>query len=80
MDIQTLTTFFMWCSILNGGILTLWTIAFMFAPELTYRAQSKWIPIPRASFNVALYSFLGLFKILFLVFNVIPYIALLIMA
>ena len=77
MDIQTLTTFFMWCTIVNGTILTIWTLAFMFAPDLTYRTQSKWFPIPRASFNVIMYSFLGLFKILFLVFNIVPYIALL---
>jgi len=78
MDIQTFTTFFMWCTILNGSILTLWTFAFMFAPDLTYRTQNKWFPIPRESFNVVMYSFLGLFKILFLVFNIVPYIALLI--
>jgi len=78
MDIQTLTTFFMWCTIINGIILTFWTLAFMFAPDLTYRTQSKWFPIPQETFNVVIYSFLGLFKILFLVFNIVPYIALLI--
>ena len=68
----------MWCSIINGGILTLWTIFFMFAPDLVYRTQSKWFPIPRETYNVVLYSMLGLFKIVFLVFNVVPYVALLI--
>ncbi|MCZ6445193.1 MAG: hypothetical protein O7F17_00165 [Planctomycetota bacterium] len=43
-----------------------------------YRTQSKWFPIPRETFNVVIYSFLGLFKIVFLVFNVVPYVALLI--
>lgn len=78
MDIQALTTFFMWCTIINGGILTLWTLLCMFAPELVYRTQSIWFPIPRETFNVILYSFLGLFKIAFLVFSAVPYIALLI--
>ena len=77
MDIQTLTTFFMWCTIINGGLLILWT-ASMFAPDLVYRTQSKLIPIPRETFNVVMYSFLGLFKIVFLVFNVVPYVVLLI--
>jgi len=80
MDIQTLTDFFMWCTIINGGLLVLWTTMFLFAPELVYSTQSKWIPIPRETFNVVMYSFLGLFKIVFLAFNAVPYVALLIVA
>ncbi len=78
MDLQTLTTFFMWCTIINGGMLILWAAFCVFAPDLVYRTQSKWFPIPRETFNVVIYSFLGLFKIVFLVFNVVPYVALLI--
>ena len=78
MDIQTLTTFFMWCTIMNGSLLVLWTTMCILVPDLVYRTQSKWFPIPRETFNVVIYSFLGLFKIVFLVFNVVPYVALLI--
>ena len=78
MDFQTLTTFFMWCTIINGSLLILWTAILMFAPNVVYRTQSRWFPIPQETFNVVIYSFLGLFKIMFLVFNLIPYLALLI--
>lgn len=78
MDIYTLTAFFMWCTIINGALLILWTIMCMAAPDLVYRTQSKWFPIPRETFNVVIYGFLGLFKIVFIVFNVVPYVALLI--
>jgi hypothetical protein len=78
MDIQTLTKFFMWCIIINGSLLVLWTTVCILVPDLLYRTQSKWFPIPRETFNVVFYSFLGLFKIVFLVFNVVPYVALLI--
>ena len=78
MDLQTLTTFFMWCSLINGSFLILWTALSVLAPDLVYRTQSKWFPIPRETFNVVIYSFLGLFKTVFLVFNVVPYVALLI--
>ena len=78
MDTQTLTTFFMWCTIINGGLI-LWTAVWsMLAPDLIYRMQSKWFPIPRETFDVVIYSYIGLFKILFLVFNLVPYVALLI--
>ena len=78
MNIQTLTTFFMWCTIINGVLLIFWTIMFMLTPELVYRIQNKWFPISRETFDIALYSFLGLFKILFLFFNAVPYVVLLI--
>jgi len=78
MDIQIVTTFFMWCTIMNGGLLVLWATMCLLAPDLVYRTQSIWFPIPRETFNVVIYSFLGLFKIAFLFFNVVPYVALLI--
>ena len=78
MDTQTLISFFMWCSIINGVLLILWTLIAIFMPDLMYRTQSKWFPVPRETFNIVIYSFLGLFKIIFLFFNVVPYIALMI--
>ena len=78
MDVQMLTSFFMWCTILNGGIFMLWGTFFMFAPDLIYRTQRAWFPISRETSDVVLYGFLGIFKIFFLVFNVVPYVALLI--
>ncbi len=78
MDIQMLTSFFMWCTIINGALLVFWGTTCMLAPNLVYRTQSKWFPITRETFDVAIYAFLGVFKIVFLVFNVVPYVALLI--
>ncbi len=78
MDIQTLTTFFMWCTIINGALLLFSAIMCMSLPNFIYRIHSKLFHISRDSFNVAIYSFIGFFKILFLIFNVVPYIALLI--
>jgi len=78
MDAQTLQRFFMWCTIIDGGILLLWTALFTIAPGLVYRTQKRWFPMSKEVFNLVMYSFIGLFKIFFLVFNVVPFIALLI--
>jgi hypothetical protein len=78
MEIQTVTRVFMWCTIINGSLLVLWILMCTLAPDLVYRMQSKWFPVPRETFNVVIYSFLGLFKIVFLFLNVVPYLALLI--
>lgn len=80
MDVQTLTAFFMWCTIINGALLVFWTTICLFVPELVYRTQSRWFPIPRDTYKVAMYSFLGLFKIVLIVFNVVPWVALVIVA
>ncbi|HPS94268.1 MAG TPA: hypothetical protein PK600_07390 [Deltaproteobacteria bacterium] len=77
MDIEKLTRFFMWCTIMNGALLVLWTVVYLLVPDLVYRMQSIWFPLPRDTYDAAMYAFLGLFKILFLVFNVVPYVALL---
>lgn len=78
MDIEILTAFFMWCSIINGALLVLWISLCSLAPNLVYRIQNIWFPLPRETFDVIIYSFLGLFKIFFLVFNLTPFLALLI--
>jgi hypothetical protein len=78
MDIQTLTTFFMWCIIINAALFAWSAVWFIFAPDLTYRMQSKLFPIPRETYNVVIYSLFGVFKLFILVFNVVPYLALLI--
>ena len=78
MDLQTLTDFFMWCTIINGALLIFWTIMCLVAMDLIYRLQSRWFPMPRETFNVVMYLFLGCFKIAFLAFNAVPYVALLI--
>jgi hypothetical protein len=78
MDIQMLTSFFMWCTILNGAMLIISAVICMPTQDWAYSIHSKWFHIPREAFNIALYSFMGLFKIMFFIFNLVPYLALLI--
>ena len=79
MNIQSFTNFFMWCTIINGGLLVFWILFYIAFPNLVYRVQSKFFPMPQETFNVVFYSFLGLFKVFFLFFNIVPYLALLIL-
>ncbi len=79
MDLQALTNFFKWCTIINGGLLIFWSVFILFTPGLVYRLQSTFFPMPRETYNVVIYCFLGFFKIMFIIFNVVPFIALLIL-
>ena len=76
MDVETVRVFFMWCTVINAVVLCLMFLMCAFAGDWIYRMHSIWFPISREAFNVALYSFLGLFKVLFWVFNLTPYLAL----
>lgn len=78
MYVRELTRFFMWCTIINGGLLALWSIAWMTMPGLVYKTQERFFPVSRETFTVVFYGFLGVFKIIYLVFNVTPFIVLLI--
>ena len=78
MDIQTATIFFMWCTILNMGMLILTTIACISFADFSYCMNNKLFSISREAFNVIVISFVGLYKLFVIVFCLIPYIALLI--
>ena len=78
MDIQTLTTFFMWCTMINLGLLILSSLARIFFADFSYRMNNRVFSISREAFNIASCSFIGLFKIFFIVFNIVPFTALLI--
>lgn len=79
MDIHMLRTFFMWCTIIDAGLLILMCLIFTFAGDSIYRLHTKMFPMARETFSAVIYSFLGLFKIVFLVFNLVPYVTLLMM-
>ena len=78
MDINTIRAFFMWCTIINGALFILSFLFCAFAGDWIYKMQNRWFAIPREKFNVVIYSFIGLYKIFVITFNLIPFIALLI--
>ena len=76
MEAEKLTAFFKWCSIINGIILVLAIIGIVLGPEVGHALQSQMFQVAPGTLSAALYLFLGMFKIAWLVFNVVPYVAL----
>ena len=76
MDIQTVTDFFLWCTVINAVLLIFSAVLCTFALDWIYRVHSRWYSMPRETFTVVIYSFIGLYKILFIVFNIVPLAAL----
>jgi hypothetical protein len=80
MEISILKSFLLWCTIINAGLLMLTFLMFVFAGNLIYHVHTKWFPMSRETFSVVLYCFLGLYKVFFIMFNLVPYVALVIAA
>ena len=76
MDTEKLTAFFKWCSIINGVLLVLAILGIVLGPEVGHTVQSRMFQVAPGTLSAALYMFLGMFKIFWLVFNIVPYVAL----
>jgi hypothetical protein len=78
MSVDAVRAFFMWCTIINGSLFILAFLITAYAGDWVYRMNSVWYRMPRETFNVVIYCFIGLFKLFLLMFNVVPFLALLI--
>ena len=76
MNIEILYKLLYYCSLINLTLLFLWWLAFIFAHDQIYKIHSKWFNISIEKFDVINYSGMGIFKMIILVFNIIPFIAL----
>ncbi len=80
MDLYDFKTFFMWCSIINLAIALVGYLVVVLASDRVFRVHTRWLPLSRESFNAAIYSLFGQYKLLIFIFNIVPFIALTIMA
>jgi|TARA_B100001971_G_C17643111_1_gene264345 hypothetical protein len=80
MDTRSATAFFKWCTIINVALLILSIIMIIALSDFVYLWHGQMFHLSREAFDVVLYAFLGLYKIAILVFNLVPYVALQIIA
>ncbi|MCP4843356.1 MAG: hypothetical protein GY887_16645 [Halieaceae bacterium] len=76
MDLEVLTAIFGWCAVINIALLlfsSLWVTVFR---EFTKRLHSTLMQVDASELNAYYFQYLGNYKLLILVFNIVPYIAL----
>lgn len=78
VDLAALRSLFGWCALLNGGLLTVSALVIRFAHAQVFLAHSDWVTLSKEGFDLAIYLLLGIWKLLVIVFNLIPYLALVI--
>ena len=79
MNMEQLTELFKWMTIINVGLLLCSSLAVMAFLTTIQKMHSKLFGLSREQISVALYAYLGLLKVLVIVFNIVPYISLLIL-
>ncbi|MHC4069631.1 MAG: DUF6868 family protein [Planctomycetota bacterium] len=80
MTVQTIRDMLLWCSIINIAFLLWWFLFFTFAHDWVYRFHSKWFKVPVKNFDSIHYAGIAFYKICIFLFNIVPYIALHIVA
>ncbi|WP_415244130.1 DUF6868 family protein [Zhongshania sp.] len=76
MDIFLRSSFLKWCCIINFSCLVFSSLAISMMPGAIYRVHSQLFNLTRQSFNTQVYQFLGIYKVLILIFNFAPFLAL----
>ena len=75
-NIESLTTFFGWCSVINIGVLIVSTIALLVLQGPIAGLHSKMFGVNPANLPTTYFQYLGNYKIAIFVLNVVPYFAL----
>ena len=79
-SIETLTTFFGWCTVLNFGLMAFGLIKLVLIQDWASGVHAKMFGLDKAPVRVAYFQYFVNYKIAIVVFNLAPYIALKIMS
>lgn len=76
MDLETIRAAFGWAALIHVGFLLWWGLLFILARGWIYRMHTRWFRLPEDRFDAFHYGGMGLYKVLVLVFVLVPYLAL----
>lgn len=76
MTIEVFRSILAWCTLINMGLLSIWLLFFIFAHDWLYKLHGKWFEFSVERFDSIHYCLLGLFKILIIMFMLVPYLVL----
>ena len=78
MELETIRAALGWCTIINIGFLMYWMIMIRFCRDWVRNMHGRWFKLSDETFDAIHYAAMAIFKLLIIVFNLVPYIALLI--
>ncbi len=78
MNLSVLRRVLLWCTLINFGILLLWTVLIIAPHGWMHDLWGHWFRISPEQFDMILFSGLFFYKVLIITLNFAPYLALLI--
>ena len=78
MNTEMARDFFKWCSIINYALLISWVLFFVFAHDSYKRFNETMLRRKLEHFDTLHYAGIALFKLGIILFNIVPWIALVI--
>lgn len=78
MTIQSAKSTLLWCIVINFAILLLWSFATFAAHDAIYGLSTHFFVVSAQTFNAVNFAGVVAYKLSVLFFNVVPYIALVI--
>ena len=78
MSLATAHSVLLWCMLINLGGLTLWGLLIVLPHGWLHRLWGRWLRISPEQFDTVNFAGILFYEILVFVFNVVPYLALLI--
>jgi hypothetical protein len=76
MNIATLQTLLLWCTVINYIILIIWFAAFVLGHDALYGLHSRWFSLSAEQFDAMNYGSMAVYKIGIMLLNLVPLIAL----
>jgi hypothetical protein len=78
MSVEVARNSLLWCFVINYGLLLVWFLLYVLPHEWLYRIWGKWFRLTVEQFDVINFAGIVLYKTGILLFNLVPYVALLI--
>ena len=80
METTELCAFFKWCFIINAGTFIFWFVVYLAARDTIYQIHARWFELSKEQFVSVHYRLMGQYKLAIFLLNLVPWIALLILA
>ncbi|MGA1205554.1 MAG: DUF6868 family protein [Opitutales bacterium] len=75
MTLEIIREILGWCTLINLGLLLWWGAAFFLMHDFVYRIHSRFFHLSMEEFDKIHYAGMACFKMMVLVFNLVPYLA-----
>ena len=78
MTLDVLASFLLWCFLINAALLVWYFVMFRLAHDWIYRFHGKWFKMSVETFDGIHYGLMAVYKTAIIFFNLVPYLATLI--